>query len=381
MAQAVERGITLVNGRGSVLIDEDGREYIDCSSGFGVAILGHHHPEVDAALRAQVDFLISAHQSVNTRSRERLLASLEGIFPSRLTNVCFCSSGAETVEVALKYARAATGRQKVVAMNRAYHGRTYGALSVTSGAHYREKFGEMVPGVSHIAYNDVEAARAAIDESVAAVIAEPIQGEAGVRIPDAGYLGELRSLCDAHGSLLILDEIQTAFRTGTPLAADVVPDIVCIAKSIANGLPLGLTLTTDAVAANVPRGAHSSTFAANPMSCAAGAATLGVLRNPAVLRRATELGAEFTEALRQLQSPLIREVRGRGLMVAVELKQPASPFLQQLQSDGVLALPSGPTVIRFLPSVLIEAEQLDQVVATFEQVLEAVQPRALVAAQ
>jgi len=381
MAQSVERGITLVNGRGSVLIDDQGREYIDCSSGFGVAILGHHNPDVDAALRAQVDGLISAHQSFNTQTRERLLTTLEGIFPAQLTNVCFCSSGAETVEVALKYARAATGRQNVIAMNRAYHGRTYGALSVTSGAHYREKFGEMIPGVSHIPYNDVEAAREGINDSVAAVIAEPIQGEAGVRIPDPGYLRELRRLCDKHGALLILDEVQTAFRTGTPLAADVVPDILCVAKSIANGLPLGLTLTSDAVAANVPRGAHSSTFAANPMSCAAGAATLRVLRKPDVLRRASQVGAEFMDALRALPSTLIREVRGRGLMVAVELKRPASPFLQRLQHDGVLALPSGSTVIRFLPSVLIEAEQLHQVVTTFGSVLEQVQPSALATAR
>jgi acetylornithine/LysW-gamma-L-lysine aminotransferase len=198
---------------------------------------------------------------------------------------------------------------------------------------------------------------------VAAVIVEPIQGEAGVRVPADGYLAGVRERCTAGGALLILDEIQTAFRTGAPFAFSATaadPDILCLSTGIANGLPMGVTVTTEAVGERIPKGSHGSTFAGNPLVCAAGAATLRVLADAELHRRAQRLGAAFLERLRALQRPEIREVRGRGLMVALELKRPATALIKALQDYGVLTLPAGATGIRFLPSVLIDERQLDE---------------------
>jgi acetylornithine/LysW-gamma-L-lysine aminotransferase len=223
----------------------------------------------------------------------------------------------------------------------------------------------MLPGFRHVPFDDLDALEAAMDDTVAAVIVEPIQGEAGVRVPADGYLAGVRERCTARGALLILDEIQTAFRTGALFAftrASIVPDILCLSKGIANGLPMGVTVTTEEVGERVPKGSHGSTFAGNPLVCAAGAATLKVLANPELHRRAEWLGATFLERLRALQRPEIREARGRGLMVALELKRPSTALIKALQDRGVLTLPAGATGIRFLPSVLIDARQLDEAI-------------------
>jgi acetylornithine/LysW-gamma-L-lysine aminotransferase len=250
----------------------------------------------------------------------------------------------------------------MIAMHRAYHGRTFGALAATSEAKYRDPFTPMLPGFRHIPFDDLDALDAAMDGTVAAVIVEPIQGEAGVRVPADGYLAGVRERCTAGGALLILDEIQTAFRTGAPFAFSATaadPDILCLSKGIANGLPMGVTVTTKAVGERIPKGSHGSTFAGNPLVCAAGAATLRVLADPELHLRAQRLGAAFLERLRALQRPEIREVRGRGLMVALELKRPATALIKALQDRGVLTLPAGATGIRFLPSVLIDERQLE----------------------
>ena len=372
MALTADRGVTLVRGEGALVWDSDGREYVDCMSGYGTALLGHRHPGVDAALHAQVDRIIAAHQSVGTEARAEFLEALDAVLPGPLSRVCFANSGAETLEAALKFARAATGRQTVIATHRAYHGRTYGALSLTAEQRYREPFGEMLPGAVHVPFGDADAVAERMDGSVAAVVVEPIQGEAGVRIPSAGYLRALRELCDAHGALLVHDEVQTAFRTGAVLAADhdgVVPDILCLAKGIANGVPLGVTVTTEAVAEHIPRGSHGSTFAANPLACAAGAATLRVVADADLHRRVESAGSAFAAALRGLDHGAIREVRGRGLMVAVEMRRPATPALRALQENGVLALPAGQNVIRFLPPILIGPDVLARVIGALDRVL------------
>jgi len=248
-------------------------------------------------------------------------------------------------------------------MHRAYHGRTFGALAATSEAKYRDPFTPMLPGFRHIPFDDLDALDAAMDDPVAAVIVEPIQGEAGVRVPAGGYLGGVRKRCTARGALLILDEIQTAFRTGAPFAFSATgadPDILCLSKGIANGLPMGVTVTTEVVGERIPKGSHGSTFAGNPLVCAAGAATLRVLADPELHLRVQQLGATFLGRLRALQRPEIRDVRGRGLMVALELKRPATALIKALQDRGVLTLPAGATGIRFLPSVLIEERQLEE---------------------
>jgi acetylornithine/LysW-gamma-L-lysine aminotransferase len=357
------RGLTLVRGEGSYLWDDKDRRYLDLMTNYGVNLLGHAHALVTDAIKLQASQLTNAHQSFDTPARQDFLDALGALLPPPLSKISFGNSGAEAVEAAIKYARVATGRIGIVAMHRAYHGRTFGALSATADAKYRDPFAPMLEGVRHVPFDDLEALNKVLDDSVAAVIVEPIQGEGGIRVPADGYLRGIRERCDARGILLICDEIQTGFRTGSPFAftrEDIVPDILCLSKSIANGLPIGVTITTERVSDRVPKGSHGSTFAGNPLVCAAGAATLRVLADDALHARATQTGTRFQERVRELGLPQVREVRGRGMMQAVELKKPVTAVIKAMQEHGVLVLPAGGTVIRFLPSILIQDAQLDE---------------------
>ena len=360
-----DRGISLARGEGSYLWDDRGRRYLDLMTNYGVNLLGHAHPTVTAAIDRQASLLTNAHQSFDTPVRQEFLDTLAGFLPPSLSRISFANSGAEAVEAALKYTRVATGRTGIIATHRAYHGRTFGALSATSDAKYREPFMPMLEGTRHVPFDNLPAMAEAIDESTAAVIIEPIQGEGGIRVPADGYLKGLRELCTANGALLIIDEIQTGFRTGAPLAftrEGIVPDILCLSKSIANGLPIGVTIVTEAVSERVPKGSHGGTFSGNPLVCAAGVATLQVLADESLHARAAEKGKRFQQRVRDLGLNQIREVRGRGLLLAVELKKPATPVIKAMQEREVLVLPAGGTVIRFLPSILIEDAQLDDAI-------------------
>ena len=357
------RGISLVRGEGSYLWDDKDRRYLDLMTNYGVNLLGHAHAAVTDAIKLQASQLTNAHQSFDTPARQDFLDALGALLPPPLTRISFGNSGAEAIEAGLKFARVATGRIGIIAMHRAYHGRTFGALSTTADAKYRDPFAPMLEGVRHIPFDDLDALDKVLDDSVAAVIVEPIQGEGGIRVPADGYLRGIRERCDARGILLICDEIQTGFRTGSPFAfsrEDIVPDILCLSKSIANGLPIGVTVTTEAVSERVPKGSHGSTFAGNPLVCAAGAATLKVLSDETLHARAAQIGMHFQERVRDLRLPSIREVRGRGVMQAVELKKPVTAVIKAMQENGVLVLPAGGTIIRFLPSILIQDDQLDE---------------------
>ena len=366
------RGLTLVRGEGSYLWDDKDRRYLDLMTNYGVNLLGHAHPLVTDAIKLQASKLTNAHQSFDTPARQDFLDALGALLPPPLTRISFGNSGAEAIEAALKYARVATGRIGIIATHRAYHGRTFGALSATADAKYRDPFAPMLEGVRHVPFDDLDALDKVLDDSVAAVIVEPIQGEGGVRVPADGYLRGIRERCDVRGILLICDEIQTGFRTGSPFAFtrdDIVPDILCLSKSIANGLPIGVTITTEAVSERVPKGSHGSTFAGNPLVCVAGAVTLRVLADETLHARAARAGERFQERVRGLGLPQIREVRGRGLMQAVELKKPVTPVIKTMQENGVLVLPAGGTVIRFLPSILIQDDQLDVGIDALAQAL------------
>lgn len=358
-----DRGISLARGEGVYLWDEQGRRYLDLMTNYGVNLLGHAHPQVTEAVQRQAATLSNAHQSFDTPARREFLETLGTFLPPSLSRISFANSGAEAVEAAIKYARVATGRTGMIATHRAYHGRTFGALSTTADEKYRQPFMPMLAGTRHVPYDNLAALEQAMEDSIAAVIIEPIQGEGGIRVPADGYLRGIRELCDAHGALLIIDEIQTGFRTGAPFAftrEGIVPDILCLSKSIANGLPIGVTVVTDGISEKVPKGSHGGTFSGNPLVCAAATATLKVLADDGLHIRAAAMGSRFIERARGLNLPQIRDVRGRGLMLAVELKRPATPAIKAMQERGVLVLPAGGTVIRFLPSILIEEAQLDQ---------------------
>ena len=367
-----KRDIALVRGEGAYLYDSDGRRYLDAMSNYGVAVLGHADPDYTAALADQLRTLTTGHQSFYNDVRAALLDEIGRIAPEGLTRAFLSNSGTEAIEAALKLARVATGRPRIVAAKRAYHGRTLGALAATADPKYRASFAPFAFDVTHVPFGDADALAAAVDDATAAVILEPVQGEAGVYPAPAGYLQAARDAATAHGALLIADEVQTGFRVGAPFAFGqdgVVPDLLCTAKALANGFPIGLTLATEEIAAAVQPGVHGSTFGGNPLACRAALITLTVLRERALCARAATLGDEIVARVRDLASPKVRQVRGRGLMIGIELKERATPTLRALQTAGVLALPAGPTTLRLLPPLIWERAQVDELMAALGDVL------------
>ncbi len=365
------RRIAIVRGQGALLYDNQGREYIDCVGGQGVANLGHAHPAIAQAIADQSKTLISCPEMFYNDVRANLEARLSKLVPG-LTRIFLCNSGTEAVEAALKFARVSTGRSEIIAMMRGFHGRTFGALSATWNKRYREPFEPLVPGFVHIPYNNLDELDWAVTEKTAAVILEVVQGEGGVHLGTAEFLHGVQNICWQRGALLVLDEVQTGFgRTGKMFALEhygLQPDLLCVAKSIAGGLPMGAVLVGEQVG-ELPTGIHGSTFGGNPLAAAASLAALDVLELERLPERAQDMGRYLLARLGKLQSPLIRDVRGLGLMVGIEIKQKVAPYLQSLMERGVLALPAGLTVIRLLPPLVISKEQLDRVVQALEEVL------------
>jgi LysW-gamma-L-lysine/LysW-L-ornithine aminotransferase len=367
-----KRPLVIVRGQGALLWDADGNRYIDCVGGQGTANIGHGNLQVAQAIAEQAKTLISCPEMFYNDRRaalEQKLCQISG-FP----RVFLCSSGTEAVEAALKFARLTTGRSEILAAMRGFHGRTFGALSATWEKKYREPFEPLVPGFSHVPYNNLEALRGAVNQQTAAVILEIVQGEGGLTPGQEEYLRGAQALCHEQGALLIIDEVQTGFgRTGRMFAFqhyDLQPDLVCLAKSMAGGLPMGAVLISETVGKLAPQ-THGSTFGGNPLACAAALAAIDVIESQHLAERAAELGAWFLEELREIQSPLVREVRGLGLMCGIELRQKVTPILQALMARGVLALPAGLTVLRFLPPLVIEKEDLLQVAQVVGEVLRA----------
>ena len=359
-----KRPVAIVRGEGARVWDEAGREYIDCVGGHGVAIVGHGNPAVVAAIEQQARRLITCPEVFYNDRRARLLHRLTGMAPAALSRVFLCNSGAEAVEAAIKFARLSTGRPGIVATMRGFHGRTLGALSATWKKQYRQPFEPLVPGFSHVPYEDIERMEEAIGDDTAAVIVEIVQGEGGVRPGSSRYFQALQELCRQRGALLIVDEVQTGLgRTGRLFACqhhDLKPDILCLGKGLAGGVPMGATLLGSRVR-ELPAGAHGSTFGGNPLACAAALATLKYIEDHDLPRQAAEKGAYLLEKLRAIKSSRIRQVRGLGLMVGVELKEKVQPHLVALMERGVLALPAGNTVLRLLPPLVIEYTDLDTV--------------------
>ncbi len=367
-----KRDVAIVRGQGARVWDAEGREYIDCAAGHGVAIVGHANPAVVEAIARQSQKLITCPGTLYNDQRAAFLEKLTSLAPDGLGRAFLSNSGAESVEAALKLARLATGRTGIVATMRAFHGRTFGALSATWEKHYREPFEPLVPGFTHVPYDDLGAMEEAIGEGTAGVIVEIVQGEGGVRPGSSEYFHGLRKLCDERGALLIVDEVQTGFaRTGRLFACehhDLTPDILCLGKGIAGGVPMAATLFGDAVG-ELPMGSHGSTFGGNPLACAAGLATLDYIGAEDLPAQAREKGAYVFERLWSMDAPVIREVRGLGLMVGVELRRRVQSCLVALMEHGVLALPAGRTVLRLLPPLVISQEELDRVLSAVGEVL------------
>lgn len=373
-----KRPVAIVRGQGALLWDEAGREYIDCAAGHGVANLGHGRPEIAAAISEQALRLVTCPEIVYNDTRARLLERLAGLVPVKQARIFLCNSGTEAIEGALKFARLATGRTGIVATLRGFHGRSMGALSATWEPHYREPFAPLVPGFTHIRYNNLDAARQAISEETAAVLVELVQGEGGVHPATQEYINGLAELCRERGAMLIVDEVQTGFgRTGQLFACQhygLEPDILCLAKSLAGGIPMGAICLGARVqeSGRIGKGAHGTTFGGNPVACAAALATLDILEREDLPGRAAELGEYALQRLRAMQAPVIREVRGRGLMLGIELTAKVQSYLERLCERGILALPAGPRVLRLLPPLVITREQLERALDAVEEVLNGV---------
>ncbi len=373
-----KRPLTIVRGKGARVWDDSGREYIDCVGGQGSANVGHANPAVADAIAEQARTLISCTEIFHNDKRAALEQRLAAISPNGANRIYLCNSGAEAIESAIKFARYSTGRTGVVAMMRGFHGRTMGALSATWEPKYRDPFLPLVPGFSHIPFDNLAKAREAVGDGTAAVIVEVVQGEGGVRPGSEEYLRGLQDLCRERGAMLIIDEVQTGFgRTGKMFASEhygLHGDLVCVAKSIAGGLPMGAVLIGERVKRLEPM-IHGSTFGGNPLACAAALAAIGYIVNEHLAERARELGGYAMGRLQRIESPMIREVRGLGLLIGVELRQKVTPYLHALMDRGVLALPAGLNVLRLLPPLVIEKTELDLAIDQIEAVLQSDEPQ------
>lgn len=364
------------SGKGALLWDIDGKEYVDCASSYGVAALGHCHPKVVEAVKAQAEQLITLHGCYYNDKRAEYTQKLINIMPQGLDKMFFSNSGAESVECAIKLARKATGKTEIIAVMGGYHGKTMGALSATWDKKYREPFMPLVPDIKHVAPDNPQKIREAISDKTAAILLEPIRGEGGIRVPPDGYLQEVREICNRRDVLLMFDEVQTSFgRTGKLFGQEnwgVTPDVMCLAKPFAGGLPIGITVAKEALMSMFKVGEHSTTFSGSPLVCAAGCAAVDALVEEKLAEKAASNGKYFKNQLEDLASKykMIKEVRGLGLMLGMEFRCDVYGVLKKSLEKGVLLIDAGRTVVRVLPPLVINKVQIDRAITVLDEALE-----------
>ena len=367
-----EKPIQIASGDGVFVRDANGTEYLDFGASYACTPVGHCHPEVVDAATSQLEELFYVQASYPHAARTALYERLAEVAPVDVDNVWLCNSGTEANEAALKFARSATGREKIVATTQGFHGRTMGALATTWKEKYKKPFEPLAGGVEFVEYGDTAAMMEAVDEETAAVILEPLQGEGGINPVSTEYLQAVRVATATSGAAMILDEIQTGLgRTGSLWAADrhdVVPDILTTAKGLGSGLPIGATLCRDWIAADA--GDHGSTFSGGPVVSAAAGATLDVIEREGLPAHAAEVGSYLREAVERRLGDDVRDVRGDGLMVGIEVRRGSNRLLRDLAIDHrILALPAGRTVLRLLPPLTVEREHADRVVDALVEVI------------
>ena len=367
-----KRALALVKGKGALVWDTDGRTYVDCTSSYGVSFLGHCHPKIVEAIKKQSDELLACHGSFYNDVRADLLRSIADSTPKDLDKIFLSNSGAEAIEAALKFARRSMRKPEIIAMMGSYHGKTMGALSATWDKKYREPFQPLVPEFRYVPYGNSERLRQTISEKTAAIITEPIQGEGGVRTPPEQFLRELREICDEKNICLIFDEVQTGFgRTGKLFALEhwnVIPDVICLGKAVAGGLPMGITVARSEIASALKVGDHSSTFGGNPLICAASKAAFDLMTRERLWDRAARLGEQFRLGMERIRSEnrIVREVRGKGLMLGMEFKFDVLNVIVECMNHGVLVLDAGRNVVRLLPPVIIEPREIERAIDALE---------------
>lgn len=373
--------VTIERAQGATIWDTDGKEYIDCMGGYGVAIIGHCNKDVIDAITLQINKLMVCHMSTYNNSRLQFLSKLKSVAPDNLSKIFFSNSGAESIEAALKFARKFSQKTGVVSMYGGYHGKTIGALSVTYNSKYRKSFSSLLEGVKFVPFGDISSLAEAVDENIGTVIIEPIQGESGIIMPPEGYVKAVREVCTEKKLVLIFDEIQTGLgRTGKMWAGEnwsAVPDIMCIAKGIASGIPTGVTFVKEEIANCMNLGEHSSTFAGNPIACSAGIATLDTIIKEDLVTKASDTGTYFKKKLIELKDkhPIIRDVRGLGMMLALESRFDVRNILMDGIKNGLLMLYSGRTVIRLLPPLVMKKEQVSRAIEIMDEILSVEEKR------
>jgi LysW-gamma-L-lysine/LysW-L-ornithine aminotransferase len=367
--------INISKGKGSLVWDVSGKEYIDCMGGYGVALIGHCNDRVVNAIKNQSEKLITCHMSIYNNIRLEFLEKISKISPKKLSKVFFSNSGAESTESALKFSRKFTGKSGVIAMTGGYHGKTFGALSVTHNEKYRKSFQPLLEGVKFVPYSNPSKIEESLDNSIGTVIVEPIQGETGIIVPSDGTLQQIRKICDQNNLVLIFDEIQTGLgRTGRMWAGEhwsTTPDVMCLAKGIAGGLPMGLTLCKPEILDAMKVGEHSSTFAGNPLSCSAGIATIESIIEENLVENAAKIGNIFKHGLFQLKENhrIVRDVRGLGLMLALELRFDVKDVLFEGIKEGLLMLYSGRNIIRLLPPLVLDEVKVAKTLSIMDKLL------------
>jgi len=367
--------VTVERAQGATIWDTDGKEYIDCMGGYGVAIIGHCNKDVINAITLQMNKLMVCHMSTYNDSRLQFLSKLKSIAPENLSRIFLSNSGAESIEAALKFSRKFSQKSGIISMYGGYHGKTFGALSVTYNSKYRKSFNPLLEGIKFVPFGDISSLIDAIDESIGTVILEPIQGESGIIMPPEGYVKSVREICTEKKLVLIFDEIQTGLgRTGKMWAGQnwtTVPDIMCIAKGIASGIPTGVTFVKDEIAKCMHLGEHSSTFAGNPIACSAGSATIDTIIKEDLVTKASDTGTYFKKKLIELKEkhPIIRDVRGMGMMLALESRFDIREILMDGIRNGLLMLYSGRTIIRLLPPLVMKKEQVSRAIEIMDKIL------------
>jgi acetylornithine aminotransferase len=363
--------IALVKGKGIVVTDADGKQYLDFLGGIATNILGHAHPAIVKAVSKQVSVLSHVSNFYVHPNAVELAEKLTSMTGDKNAKVFFCQSGAEANEAALKLSRR-TGKVRIVAAQGAFHGRTMGALSLTGQPSKREPFLPLIKGVKHVPYGNIEAMRKAVSKKTAMVIIEPIMGEAGVIVPPADYLQELRSLCDAKGALLVIDAVQTGMgRTGDWFGYEysgITPDVITLAKGLGGGLPLGAMIALGKAADLFQPGDHGSTFGGNPVTTSAGLAAIKFIESQKLLKKVEKQGAYLMQELALI--PGVAEVRGAGLLLGIELeKLKASDVASSLQKAGVLVNAANPTTIRLAPALIVSDAQIKKFITVFKKVM------------
>jgi len=365
------RDLILTKGEGALVYDIDGKVYIDCIAGMGVANVGHCHPKIVKAVQEQVENFITCPNLFVNEPAAKALELLISVAPDGIKRGFFCNSGTESMEAALKFARYSTGKTEFISAENGFHGRTYGALSATHKAKYREGMQPFVPGFNFVPYNNFEALKNTVTAQTAGIILEVVQGEGGINIGKEAYFRKVRALCDEQNIILIIDEVQTGFcRTGRMFACnhfDFEPDILCVAKAIAGGLPMGAVLCSDKI--KMSPGKHGSTFGGNPLVSAAAIAAINIMLDEDLAQLAEKKGDFFIELLNLSKSDKVVDIRHLGLMIGIELNVPVKAILAAMQEKGVLAFGAGEYVIRLLPPLIIDEHDLEKVVEVLEDVL------------